>query len=163
MRHALPDDQYDGEHYDRDGDGRADQYRDVTPVAVVPAEGYTTARPTLFGREPALLLNVVAAAVALLSSTVLPLTVGQQGALNTLATAACGVVIAIKVKGGTWAAALLTFTQALIAAALAWKLHLSPDAQSAVLLLVAAVGGYATRAVVTAPQPPAVPGSSLVA
>lgn len=126
-------------------------------------EGYTTAAPTLFGREPAMLLNVLTAVVALTSSTFLPLTVEQQGALNAAAAALLGLIVAIKVRAGTWVAALLALAQALIALALAWKFHLHPDVQAGILTLLAVVAGYATRQVVTAPTPPAVPGSSKTA
>lgn len=129
----------------------------------VPVEGYTTATPTLFGREPAMLLNILTAVIALASSVFFHLTVDQQGTLNVVVSTVLGLVIAIKVRGGTWVAALMAFAQALIAAALAWNFELAPDVQAGVLVLIAAVGGFATRAVVTAPQPPARPGSSALA
>ena len=149
VSHALHDDQPD-----EAADAYGTTYSDY---------GYTTARPTLFGREPAMLLNVVSALIALLASAALPLTVDQQGALNAVVAGALGLWVAIKVKGGTWVAALLALAQAIMAGVLAWNFHLAPDVQSGVLALIAVVGGYATRQLVTAPEPPAVPGSSSVA
>ena len=142
-----------------------DTYLDYSAYAPITGhpDGYSAKPPTLFGREPAMLLHVLVAALSLASSTFLHLTVEQQGAVNAAISAILGLVVAIKVKGGTWVAALLALAQALIAVALAWKFHLAPDVQAGVLTLVAVVGGYATRQVVVAPQAPGLPGRSRVA
>ena len=119
--------------------------------------------PTLFGREPALLLGAVNGVIVLFSALVLPLDGTQQGMLNIVASAVLGLVVAIKVRAGTWAAAVLAVLNALIAAALAFNFELSPEIQSGILLFATAILSYATRAIVTPPQPPAIPGSSKVA
>jgi hypothetical protein len=122
-----------------------------------------TPTPTLFGREPALALGVVSGAIQFLASTVLPLTDTQQGVLNVAVSALVGLVVAVRVKGGTWAAALLALVQALIAAALAFKFDLSADVQVGVMVLVTTVLGFVTRQVVDPPQAKPTPGSSAVA
>lgn len=165
-QHALDDDETVGDAYaphyepgygyDAAHDAPADDDAATGEIA-------RPAAPTLFGREPAMLLSIVSAVVALASSTLLHLSVDQQGVVNAVAAGVLGLVVAIRVKGGTWVAALMALAQAIMAGTLAWKFHLHPDVQSGVLALIAVVGGYATRQVVTAPEPPAVPGSSKVA
>jgi hypothetical protein len=118
--------------------------------------------PSIFGREPALLLGIISGAIALVSSTVFTLTVEQQGVLNAVAAALLGLVVAIRVRGGTWAAALLALVKATIALVLAFKFALSPDTQSAIVFLTEMIVAYATRQVVAA-DPPAQPGTSPVA
>jgi hypothetical protein len=135
----------------------------VTTSSVPAVSAPVSYSPPLFGREPAMLLNVLTAVVALASSTFLHLTPGQQGAVNATAAGVLGLIVAIKVKGGTWVAALIAVAQALIAAALAWNFELSADIQSGIVVVIATLGGYLTRQVVTAPAPPATPGSSAVA
>jgi hypothetical protein len=123
---------------------------------------YSPTAPTIFGREPAMLLGIVSGVIALVSSSVFPLDVGQQGALNAAVAGVLGLVVAFKVKGGTWGAALIALFKAGIAVALAFKLALSPDLQSAIMFLVEAIVSYGTRAIAYA-EPPAAPGSSATA
>lgn len=127
-----------------------------------PVVEFSTTPPTIFGREPALLLNAVAAAIAVASSLFLPLTAVEQSVLNAAVAAILGLVIAIKVRGGTWAAALITVLQALIALALGFNFDLSPEVQSGVMLLATTVLAFITRQSVDA-EPPAVPGSARTA
>lgn len=107
-------------------------------------------------------MGILTGVIAVVSSSLLTLTTFQQGVLNTAVAAILGLIVAIKVRGGTWAAALFAVVQAVIAALLAFKFEINPDLQAGILFLTAAIGAYATRAIVTA-DPPAVPGSSPVA
>lgn len=123
---------------------------------------YSSSPPTIFGREPALLLGAINGAVVLFSALILPLDTTQQGVLNVVVSAVLGLIVAIKVQGGTWAAAILAVLQALIAAALAFGFDLSPEIQSGIMLFAATVLAFATRSIVVA-DPPAAPGSAKTA
>lgn len=120
-------------------------------------------RPTLFGREPALLLSTINGMIMLFSALFIPLDVTQQGVLNVVASTVIGLAVAIKVKGGTWAAAVLAVVAGLIAAALAFNFQLAPEIQSGIMLFATAALSFITRTWVTPGEPPAQPGSSAVA
>lgn len=121
-----------------------------------------TKPPSIFGREPALLLGLLAGVIAVVGSSVFTLSPEQQALLNALVTAVLGLIVAFRVRGGTWAAALITLVQAVFAAMLGFKFEITPDLQAGIMLLVNGIAAYATRQVVHA-DPPAVPGSSPVA
>lgn len=123
---------------------------------------YSTQPPTIFGREPALLLGAVNGAIVLFSALILPLDTVEQGVLNVVASVVLGLIVALRVQGGTWAAAILAVLQALIAAALAFNFALSPEIQSGIMLFATAVLSFATRSAVVA-DPPAAPGSARTA
>lgn len=106
----------------------------------------------VFGREPAVFFNAVAAFLALLSSLVVPLTVEQQGALNAAIVLITGAVIAYKVSAEKALALLSGVVQALIAVALAFGAHWSPESQSSVLVFVSAVVAFVVRDRVVAPK-----------
>ena len=119
---------------------------------------YADTAPSIFGREPALLLGVISGVVAVASSSIFALTVDQQGTINAVAAGVLGLIVAIKVRGGTWGAALIALVKAVIALLLAFKFALSPDLQSGIMFLVEAIVSYGTRAIVNA-DPPTVPGN----
>lgn len=102
----------------------------------------------IFGREPAVILGVIAATIQLLSSTALHLTVDQQAALNAVAVGVLGVTVAFMVHDGVVAAFTPAF-HALIACALGFGVHMAPDVQSAIMLVVTAVGSAFVRHSVT--------------
>jgi hypothetical protein len=106
---------------------------------------------TIFGREPAQILGLVSAVIALASSTLLHLTVEQQGVLNAVAVAVIGVITALAVGGEKAAAAVSGLIQAVLACALAFGLHISPETQGAVMAFVAAVTAFWLRTQVIAP------------
>jgi hypothetical protein len=135
--------------------------KDATVTTSVPVQ-YSTEPPTIFGREPALLLGAASAAIALGSALFLNLDAAQQSVLNAAVAAIVGLVVALKVQGGTWAAALLALLQTLIALALGFNFDLSPEIQSGIMLLATTVLSFATRGVVVA-DPPAAPGSARTA
>lgn len=107
--------------------------------------------PKLFGREPALLLAFFASAVQFLSAQLLPLTDGQQGALNAAAAAVVGIVVAWKVSAETAVPLLAGGLQALLALALAFGFNLTADVQSGLMALFTTGLAFVVRALVVAP------------
>lgn len=105
----------------------------------------------IFGREPSLVLGLIAAAVQLFSATLLPLTVGQQGALNAVAVAVIGFATAAAVSADRAAPAVLGVVQAVLACALAFGLALAPETQGAVMAFVTAAVSAFVRTQVVAP------------
>lgn len=109
----------------------------------------------IFGREPAMILGLVAAAIQLLSATILPLSVEQQGVLNAVAVAVMGLVTAVAVSSDKAAPAVLGLVQAVLACALAFGLVLSPETQGAIMAFTSAVVAMFVRTQVVAPVPAA--------
>ena len=109
----------------------------------------------IFGREPALILGVIASAIQLVSATVLPLSVEQQGVLNAVAVAVFGFVTAWAVSAEKAAPAVLGLVQAVLACALAFGLHLEPATQGAVMAFATALVSAFVRQQVVAPVPAA--------
>lgn len=91
----------------------------------------------LFGREPALILGFIAALVKLVGYQ-LDVSAGTQTAINVLAAAIVGLILAIVAKNGAWAAALLQVAQAVFAlfAGLGWDW--SADKQALWMAAIAA-------------------------
>lgn len=107
----------------------------------------------IFGREPALILGLFASAVQLFSAVVLPLDVGQQGAVNAIAVAVIGFATAAAVSAERAAPAVLGLVQAVLACALAFGLAVDPDVQGAVMAFVTAAVAAYIRTQVVAPVP----------
>jgi hypothetical protein len=97
----------------------------------------------------------MAAAIQLLSATLLTLTVEQQGLLNAVAVALVGFVTALAVSGEKAAPLVAGLIQAVLACALAFGAHLSPDAQSSIMAFVAAGVAFYLRTQVVAHVPAA--------
>lgn len=102
-------------------------------------------------REPAQLLALVASVIQLLSATILPLSIEQQGLLNALAVAIAGFVTAALVSAEKAAPAVAGVVQAVLACALAFGAALSPELQSSVMAFVTAGVAFWLRTQVTAP------------
>lgn len=126
------------------GDNRADN--DLTPGATV----------KILGREPALILGLIATAIQLVSATLLPLSIEQQGVLNAVAVAVIGFVTAVAVSQEKAAPAVLGVVQAVLACALAFGLALDPATQGAVMAFTTALVSAFVRTQVTASVPAAV-------
>lgn len=109
-----------------------------------------SSQPLLLGREPAQWLGLLSAAVALFSSLVLPLDVGQQGALIAVATAVFGIAGALAVSAEKAAPLVAGLVQSVIALALAFGLALPPEVQGSVMAFVAAGVAFYLRTQVTA-------------
>lgn len=92
----------------------------------------------IFKREPAVWLNLIASAVALLSAYVLHLTTDQQGTLNALAAAGVALAVGIMTHD-SWAPLALGLLKAVIMLALAWHLHVSAENQALIFTLASAV------------------------
>lgn len=109
----------------------------------------------LFGREPAVILGLLTALVQLLSATFMDWSIEQQGILNATAAAVAGFLIALSVSSEAALAALAGLVKAVIACALAFGLALDPNLQSSIMVFVSALGAFAVRALVVAPEPAA--------
>lgn len=107
----------------------------------------------LFQREPALWLGLIAGVVQFVSAQIFPLTVDQQGALNAVASAVLGVVLAFAVSTDQGVPAILGLAKALIALGLAFGLHLDPHVQASAMALLELITSFFTRTQVTAPVP----------
>lgn len=105
----------------------------------------------LLGREPAQWIGLLSAAVALFSSLIFPLDVGQQGAVIAVATAGFGVAGALAVSAEKAAPLVAGLVQSVIALALAFGLQLSPEVQGSIMAFVAAGVAFYLRTQVTAP------------
>ncbi|QKW31416.1 hypothetical protein HUT11_35210 (plasmid) [Streptomyces seoulensis] len=113
---------------------------------------YSTTR--IFGREPAAWLTVIAVAVKLLAAFGLDVSADQQAAINAVAAAVMGVLVAALVHDGV-GAALISFAQAGLALAIGYGLDWSADRQAVVMAAVTVVVGMWDRTQVTAPVPAA--------
>lgn len=108
---------------------------------------------TIFRREPAAWLALIAVAVKLSTAFGLDLTSDQQAVINASAAALVGLIVAVTVHDGIGAAAV-GFLQAAIALAVGFGLHWSPEQQAVVLSFASAIVAMWTRTQVTAPVPP---------
>lgn len=106
----------------------------------------------IFGREPAIFLALVAAAIKMIAAFWIDLTTEQQAVINALVAAIVGAVIAATVKDGL-VAALLGVAQALLALAIGFGLRVDPDDQAVIMSFVGLALGMFTRTQVTAPVP----------
>lgn len=108
-------------------------------------------RPTtIFGREPALWLTLVAIIVKTVCAFGVHVSPDQQSVINAVAAALVGLIVAASTGDGI-AAAALGFVQATIALAVGFGLHWSADQQALVMSLVAAAVAMFVRTQVIAP------------
>jgi len=91
----------------------------------------------IFGREPAVLMAFIASAIAVFSSFILPLSDTQQGVLNAADVALFGFITAALVAKEKLLPAIMGLVKALIAIAISFGLHWSPEQQGLILSLVA--------------------------
>lgn len=110
--------------------------------------------PTIFRREPALWLALVAVLVKTGSAFGLNVSTDQQAVINAAAAAIVGLAVAYLAHDGLSAAVLGT-VQAVLALAVGFGLHWSADQQAVVMSLAAAIVAMFVRTQVTAPVPPA--------
>lgn len=104
----------------------------------------------IFGRDPVLIMALISSTIAVLSSFLLHLSDEQQGVLNACAVALFGFIAAAMLARDKAVPALVGLFKAVIAVAVAFGLHLTPEAQGLVLTLVAAAGALLVRPQVTA-------------
>ena len=106
--------------------------------------------PLIFGREPALVLGLVQAAILAAVTFGLDLTAGQQGVVIALASSGVGLYVATKVERDKLVPRVLGFVQAFVALAVAFGWDASADTQGVVMTLAGAVVAMYTRTQVTA-------------
>lgn len=105
----------------------------------------------VFGREPAQLLGLLRAALVLVSATIIPLTVDQQGAVIAVMAAVFGVIGAFAVSAEKAAPLIAGLVEAVLACALAFGASLDPGLQGAIMSFVAAGVAFYLRTQVVAP------------
>jgi hypothetical protein len=114
----------------------------------------------VLGREPAIWLALLAAALKLVGAFWLDLGTDQQAWLNAVAAAGMGLAIAVMVKDGV-VAAVIGLAQALLALAVGLGLDWSAEQQAVVMGFVTLVAGAFDRTQVVAPVPPSIlPGGN---
>ncbi|MEU1506419.1 hypothetical protein [Kitasatospora sp. NPDC005748] len=118
--------------------------------------------PRIFGREPALLLALVAALVNALPGFGIDLTTGQQAGINGAAAMVVAIVIAVIVHDGL-GAAVLGLIQAVGSLVIGFGFHWTTEQQAATMLVATAAVAMWTRTQVTAPVPAKVPLPALSA
>ncbi|MFF8422917.1 hypothetical protein [Streptomyces sp. NPDC015680] len=106
----------------------------------------------IFGREPAVLLSLIAVLVKLVAAFGVEVSGEQQAVINAVAAAAVGVALAVMAHDGI-GAALVGFIQSAVALAIGFGLDWSAEQQAVVLSVAAGVVAMWDRTQVTAPVP----------
>ncbi|MEV6146324.1 hypothetical protein [Streptomyces sp. NPDC051992] len=106
----------------------------------------------IFGREPAVLLSLIAVIVKLVAAFGVEVSSEQQAVINAVAAAAVGVALAVMAHDGV-GAALVGFIQAAVALAVGFGLDWSAEQQAVVLSVAAGVVAMWDRTQITAPVP----------
>lgn len=112
----------------------------------------TTGAVKILGREVALWLALIAAAVKLTSAFWLNLSDNQQTVINATAAAAAGLIVAFLVRDGIQAA-VLGFAQAALALGVGFGLDMPAEQQAVLLSFIAVAVGMFERTQATAPVP----------
>lgn len=107
----------------------------------------------LFGREPALVMAFLSSLIAVISALIFPLTDEQQGALNAVVLTLFGFVAAALLAKEKFVPALVGLIKAVIAVAISFGLHMTPEVQALVLTLVSAAAALWYRPQVVASVP----------
>jgi hypothetical protein len=105
----------------------------------------------VFGRDPLAWTTAIAALVQFLSAFVFHASVEQEGVIAAVSLAVFGLIGAVALHDGTWAAAVVTLIKAGIALGLAYGLAWAPEQQATVMFAVQAVLHLLVREQVTAP------------
>lgn len=111
-------------------------------------------RVLLFGREPAVLAELVASLLVLLNLFLLPgLNDTLQAAINAVVLAAASVYVAVKVRSDNLLPLLVGGFKAVIALIVTAGIDLTVPQQAAALTFVSLALGLFVRSQVTAPVP----------
>lgn len=102
------------------------------------------------GRDPVLILNLVAAVVYGIGMIV-DVSVDTQGYINAIAVLVLNLFAAGFVRAEEWVPIVTGLFKALFALAISLGLNWSPDAQGAVMMIVTAVLAFIARTQVVAP------------
>ncbi|TVL89729.1 hypothetical protein [Streptomyces sp. SAJ15] len=106
----------------------------------------------IFNREPAVWLGLVAVVVQFVSAFWIEVSADTQTAINAVAAAAMGLIIAFMVHDGV-VAALTGFAQAALALGMNLGLDWSTEKQAAWMAFITVVAQAFVRTQVTAPVP----------
>jgi hypothetical protein len=107
----------------------------------------------IFGREPALILGFIAAAVQSLTAFGIKVSPDVQTAVNAIAAAIVAIILAVVLHNGALGAALMQLATAGMALVVGLGLDWDTTRQGWVMALVAAGIALFTRTQVTAPVP----------
>jgi hypothetical protein len=107
----------------------------------------------IFGREPALWLALIAGVVQSLTAFGVNVSPGVQTAVNAVAAGVVAVILAVVLKSGAIAAALMQLAAGGMALVVGLGLNWGADRQSIVMSAVAVLISFFTRTQVTAPVP----------
>lgn len=108
----------------------------------------------IFGREPALIMAFLSSAIAVFSAIIFHLNAEQQGGLNAAVMAVFGFITAAMLAKEKYVPALVGVLKALIAVAISFGLHLTPEVQGVILTFVATAAALWYRPQVVASVPP---------
>lgn len=108
----------------------------------------------IFGREPAFISALIKAIITFVSLTILPLSDGQQTAVNAFAAALLGFVVAWQVAREKALPLIVGLVEAGVYVAVHFGFNISSDVQASLLALVGAVVALALRDRVVAPVDP---------
>jgi len=93
----------------------------------------------IFGREPAVILAFIAAALKLAAAFGLKVSDDQQGVINTVLSCLVAVALVIVLHQGSLYAALVNLAQAAMSLFLAFGLELSGERQALIMASLAAL------------------------
>jgi len=108
----------------------------------------------IFGREPAGIAALIKALITFIALTIVPLTDGQQTALNALAAAILGFVVSWQVIREKALPAVVGIVEAGVYVAVHFGFDVSQDVQAALLTLIGAIVAFILRDRVEAPVGP---------
>lgn len=107
----------------------------------------------IFGREPALWLAAIAAAVSLGSQFIWHLSDEQQSIINAAAAALVGLLTALSVDEEQTVPAILGLISALVALGMGFGWHLDPTDQAVIMSAAATIVAMFVRTQVTVNSP----------
>jgi hypothetical protein len=108
----------------------------------------------IFGREPALVMAFLSSLIAVFSAIIFHLTDTQQGGLNAAILAVFGFITAAMLEKEKFVPALVGLAKALIAVAISFGLHWTPEQQGLFIALVSTAAALWYRPQVVASVPP---------
>lgn len=109
----------------------------------------------IFGREPALIMAFLSSLIAVFSAFLFPLSDTQQGVLNAVVVALFGFITAALLQKEKLVPAIVGLAKAVIAVAVSFGLHWSPERQGLFLALIATAAAlWGVRPQVVASVPP---------
>lgn len=107
----------------------------------------------IFGREPVAIMAFISSAIAVFSSFVIELSDEQQGVLNAVTVALFGFIAAALLQRDRLVPAVTGLIKAVLAVAISFGLHMTPEQQGLILTLVAGAAALLIRPQVTASVP----------